>query len=179
MKAHFTSMASTCFVATVFFLASPVQAQSGPSQPDESSLETPISSTYSVSVSDADIGKDLASLNLMAPASLSESEWKKFGNAVENGLSSSNDGVRTSALRLIIAYGSQFKLTSSAVVDVMHLYREGHSEQIRRMAVVSLGNMNSNLADGFLELSAEYEQSEPIKATIEAVLADHAAVRAF
>ena len=98
-------------------------------------------------------------------------EWETFGRAVEAGLKSDNVGVQSTALRLIIEYKDQFQLSSSAVVSVMHLYREGQSEKVRRMAVVSLGSMNSNLGTGFLERSVQFEDSANVKATIQAVLA--------
>jgi len=178
MKAHLTSFASTCFAALVFFSVAPVQAQSGPSDLDAFASDVETLDTFLILVDEAILGSDLTALGLADPARLDNKEWKKFGNAVSDALVSKNNGVQTSALRLIIAYGEHFDLSSSAVVDVIRLYREGKSEQIRRMAVVSLANMNSNLAIGFLELSSQHEQSNVVKATIHAVLADHSATRA-
>jgi hypothetical protein len=172
MKANLTSMASSCFTALLLFVAAPAQAQmqatSGPSDPAYMDTEW----VNPISVDRSDVSPDLDVLGLPAPATLDASQWKAFGSAVEHALESPNEGVQTSALRLIIAYGKEFNMSNSAVVDVMHLYREGHSEQIRRMAVVSLSNMHSDLAEGFLELSSQYERSDAVRATIDAVLAN-------
>ena len=102
--------------------------------------------------------------------SLTESQWNDYARNLEAAISSDNSGIRTAALRLIIAYSEHLDLSSEATVDVMRLYREGETDQIRRMAVVSLSQMNSPAAMGFLRLSADFEQSEAVKSTILAVL---------
>jgi hypothetical protein len=102
---------------------------------------------------------------------LDSAEWKRFGLAIEDALASDYEGVQQSALRLIIAYSNDLNLSSSAVVDVMHLYREGNTEPTRRMAAVSLSKMKSKLALGFLERSSAFEQSAVVKTTIDAILA--------
>ena len=102
---------------------------------------------------------------------LDSAEWKRFGLAIEDALGSDIEAVQQSALRLIIAYGNDLNFSSSAVVDVMHLYREGSSDPVRRMAAVSLSKMKSKLALGFLELSSAFEQSPVVKTTIDALLA--------
>ncbi|NQV72131.1 hypothetical protein HQ496_03335 [bacterium] len=102
---------------------------------------------------------------------LDSAEWKRFGLAIEDALTSDHEGVQQSALRLIIAYSNDLNFSSSAVVDVMHLYREGSTEPTRRMAAVSLSKMKSKLALGFLERSSAFEQSAVVKTTIDAILA--------
>jgi len=120
-------------------------------------------------VGDADVVNSVAELRLNAPT-MSVDDWKLYGEQLENALASDHQGLQNSALRLVIAYSDNLDLGNTAVVEVMQLYREGDSDQIRRMAVVALGQMQSKLAVDYLERSYQFEKSESVKKTILAVV---------
>jgi len=121
------------------------------------------------SVGDADVVESVAELKRYTPE-MSDSDWQSYGRQLENALASDHQGLQNSALRLVIAYSDNLDLSSEAVVDVMYLYREGETDQIRRMAVVALGQMDSDLAIDYLARSYQFERSESVKKTIRAVV---------
>jgi len=110
---------------------------------------------------------------LALPAPLSDmttEQWHAFSHSLVDGIASENEGLRTAAMRLSVQYAGRVDVTS-ALIDVMSIYRNHPDDNVRRMAVVTLGSMNSSLAKGYLELSQQYEKSPAVKRTIRAVLA--------
>jgi hypothetical protein len=110
---------------------------------------------------------------LALPAPLSEmsvEQWDSFSHSLVDGIASDNEGIRTSAMRLSVQYAGRVDVTD-ALIDVMSIYRNHADDNVRRMAVVTLGSMNSSLAKGYLELSQQFEKSPTVKRTIRAVLA--------
>jgi len=106
---------------------------------------------------------------------LSATDWRAYGDALHSGLLESNDGLQSSALQHIIAYGDRLQLGNSTVVEVMKLYRDAENDQIRRMAVVALGELDSELAVDYLERSWNFEKNDSVKRTIAAVVNAHQA----
>jgi hypothetical protein len=172
MKTNTSLIASACLSGFLMVGSTTANAQSGANDSDLAFEDSQtISVVQQINTIEMDGQNWINQLGTQNRMVLSPLEWETFGQAVEDGLKSDNVGVQSTALRLIIEYKDQFHLSSSAVVSVMHLYREGQSEKVRRMAVVSLGSMNSNLGTGFLERSVQFENSANVKATIQAVLA--------
>lgn len=110
-----------------------------------------------------------------AAPSMSQLDWQAYGKRLHNALSESHTGLRHSALRLIIAYSDRLELGNETVVDLMRIYRDDDSEQARRMAVVALAELDSELAVDYLERSHKFEKSDNIKRTIAAVVSAHRA----
>lgn len=102
--------------------------------------------------------------------SMSATDWKAYGEQLHDALSLDHEGLQHSALRLIIAYSDNLDLGNDAVVDLMRLYREDDSEQVRRMAVVALGQLDSPLAVDWLERAQSFEKTDTVKRTIAAVV---------
>ena len=114
--------------------------------------------------------ESIRELRAQAPI-MSETDWKAYGQTLHNALEEDHEGLRHSALRLIVAYNEQLQLGNDTVVDLMRIYREDDSEQARRMAVVALGELDSELATRYLERAYTFEKSESVKRTIGAVVA--------
>ncbi|MCB0718228.1 MAG: hypothetical protein KDD65_07265 [Bacteroidetes bacterium] len=97
--------------------------------------------------------------------------WKQYSNALVDGIKSDNLGVRDAAMRLAIQYAGKVDI-SQASVDLMRIYRDADSDQVRRMAAVTLASIDSDFADGYLRLSAEFERNPAVKQTLQALVAN-------
>ena len=125
----------------------------------------------------AELPSDAAEIDALrrnAPV-MSRTDWKAYGDHLRTALTNEHEGLRHSALRLIIAYAGDLELGNDAVVDLMRIYRDDDSEQARRMAVVALAELDSPLAMDWLERSHDFEQSDAVKRTIAAVVSSHRA----
>ena len=118
-----------------------------------------------------------AALVASEAAAIDDATWKAFSTNLVHALKMDNDGVKVAAMQYIIRYGDKLDV-DAAVFDVMGIYRNHHDDNVRRMAVVALGRMQSNGAIGFLRLSMEYEKSETVRYTIQAVVSDYEAAKA-
>lgn len=101
---------------------------------------------------------------------LSRAEWATFSKQLVRALTSDHEGLQLSAMQLVIKYGERVDV-KRARYDVMRLYRDHENERVRRMAVVTLGEMNSPWAMQFLSRSRNFEKSDDVRQTITAVLA--------
>ena len=88
-----------------------------------------------------------------------------------------NDGVKMAAMQYIIRYNDNLDV-SVAAIDVARLYRNHKDDNVRRMAAVALSHMQSDWAMGYLRLSANYEKSETVRHTLQAIVAQHEAAKA-
>ena len=107
------------------------------------------------------------------PATMTKEDWKAYSNKIEEALASHHDGLKFSALRMIIMYGENLELSPLATFDVMRIYRDHENERARRMAVVTLGHMDDNWAIAFLERSLKFEKTDCIKHTMQATIVDY------
>ena len=119
----------------------------------------------------------LAVLNAAEAAAVDAATWKVFSKNLVQALRMDNDGVKTAAMQYIIRYNTQLDVNEAAI-DVARLYRNHQDDNVRRMAVVALSKMQSNWAIGYLRLSKNYEKSETVRQTIQAVIAEHGAAEA-
>ncbi len=117
-----------------------------------------------------------AALVASEAAAIDAATWKAFSTNLVHALTMDNDGVRVAAMQYIIRYGDKLDV-GAAVFDVMRIYRNHKDDNVRRMAVVALGRMQSGGAIGFLRLSEEYEKSETVRHTIQAVVSEHDAAK--
>lgn len=175
---HFAPGAKTfAAVLLLSFFSIPASAAITSIDPPQTQRDLALISTPEMILAaggDSELARSISLLRENAPV-LSATDWKAYGNNLQDALKTGHEGLQNSALRLIVAYGDQLQLGNDAVVDVMHLYREGASDQIRRMAVVALGEIDSNLALDYLERSRDFEKSETIQRTIQAVVSAHRA----
>lgn len=125
----------------------------------------------------AGLPSEAAEINALIEAApiMSRTDWKAYGQRLQDALTFEHEGLRHSALRHIIAYADQLELGNEAVVDLMRIYRDDASESVRRMAVVALGELESPLAMAWLERSRDFEKSDAVKRTIAAVVSTHRA----
>ena len=165
---------AACSIAAMFFLvATPALAQFASMDADfayfDGANSADQTTTILSSAGDASVAKSVAELRVNKP-SLTKAEWKVYGERIEDALGSDHKGLQNSALQLVIAYSDNLDISSTAVVDVMRLYRDGDTDQIRRMAVVALGQVQSDLAVDYLIRSYQFEKSSSVKKTILAVV---------
>ena len=113
--------------------------------------------------------REVEHVSLIPPA-LSAVQWTEYGDRLETALSSGHRGFQHAALRLIIAYGEYLHLSKDAVFDVMRIYRDGDTDRLRRMAVVTLSQLHSDWAMKFLERSVHFEKSDQVRHTIRSIL---------
>ena len=102
---------------------------------------------------------------------LNDAQWKRFGIQVARTLSSSNENLKESALRMIIQYGPDLSLGRAATIDVVRIYHSHPNDNLRRMAVVALGRMDDDWGYDFLHRSVPYEKSPAVRHTLYAVRA--------
>jgi hypothetical protein len=124
-------------------------------------------------ISDPDPSSDgpitVEMLSASAETAVHEAQWKRFSTNLVVALGSDHAGVQQTAMRYVIQYNDQVDV-ADAVFDVMKIYRNDADDNRRRMAVVTLGNMNSDWAILFLERSEPFEKSDIVAQTIRAVI---------
>ena len=97
-------------------------------------------------------------------------QWNAFSGTIEEALASDHDGLQIGAMRLAIQYADYVDLKGSAI-DLMRIYRNHSDEQVRRLAVVALGSLDSKMVISYLRLHEPFEQSPAVRRTIRAVIA--------
>ena len=101
---------------------------------------------------------------------LSNVEWDAYGERLTQALASGHRGLQTGALRILIPYNEHFNLGHESVLNVMRMYRNGDTENVRRMAVVALAAMHSDYANTYIERAARFEKSDQIRYTMESII---------
>ena len=112
----------------------------------------------------------LSVLTASEASAVDAATWKAFSENLVHALEMDNDGVKVAAMQYIIRYNTQLDVDEAAIA-VARLYRNHEDDNVRRMAVVALSQMQSDWAIGYLRLSVNYEKSETVRQTIEAVVA--------
>ncbi len=100
-------------------------------------------------------------------------QMASFGMSLDELLSSENDEHREAALRQIIRDGEATDYSREDVLKVVRIYRDHENDNMRRMAVVALGEMHDGWAIDFLARSAHFEKTPQVLHTVVSVLADH------
>jgi hypothetical protein len=111
--------------------------------------------------------------NPSARAGLTAQQWQTYAGQLTDALASGHGGLQQGALRMIIQYGDELPLARPAAFDAVRIYRNHPNDDMRRMAVVALGQMHDAWAIDFLKRSARFEEMPRVRATIHAVLATH------
>ena len=119
----------------------------------------------------------LSVLTASEASAIDAATWKVFSKNLVHALRMDKDGVKTAAMQYIIRYNTLLDVNEAAL-DVARLYRNHEDDNVRRMAVVALGKMQSGWAIGYLRLSMQYEKSETVRQTMQAVIVAHGAAQA-
>lgn len=93
-----------------------------------------------------------------------------YGQSVSALLSSDDDDLREAGLRHVIRDGAATKFSRVDVFNVVRIYRDHADDNMRRMAVVALGQMNDAWALEFLARSAHFEKTPHVLHTVLAVI---------
>ena len=105
-------------------------------------------------------------------ATWQQADWDAFSQNLVVGLASDNDGLRASALQMIVRYGDRLDVRA-ATFDVVRIYREHDDERMRRLAAVTCAHLKDEWAMSFLRMSEPFEGSDTVLRTVRALLAEH------
>jgi len=111
----------------------------------------------------------LASFSLGFAGESTEFDWNKFSDNLVKSLKSDNEGVRLSAMQLIIRYGDKVDVTD-ARYEVMDIFMKHENQKVRQLALATLYTINNGLDMGLLERQLAFEEDEVIKKHLAAVL---------
>ena len=92
-------------------------------------------------------------------------DWQAFSQNLVTALASDNEGVKLSALQLVVHYGDRLDVRA-AQFEVAKLFRSHQDQRVRRLAAVACSRMKSPWAMGFLRLSEPFERDAQVRATI-------------
>lgn len=101
-----------------------------------------------------------------------KADWKAFSVNLVHGIANGNEGVRASALQMIIQYGDNLDV-QDATFDVVRIYRSHPDERMRRLAAVACTHLKNEWAMSFLRMSEPFEKSDTVLHTVRALLAEH------
>ncbi|MEP0547851.1 MAG: hypothetical protein ABJF88_13030 [Rhodothermales bacterium] len=105
-------------------------------------------------------------------ATWKKADWDAFSQNLVVGLATENDGLRASALQMIIRYGDNLDVRD-ATFDVVEIYRSHPNERMRRLAAVTCLHLKNEWAMSFLRMSEPFEGSDTVLHTVRALLAEH------
>lgn len=116
--------------------------------------------------------KALAALTAAEAEARTAARWETFSSNLVAALQSDMDGVKVAAMQMVIRHGAQVNV-DAAVFDVVRIYRNHDNDNMRRMAVVTLGAMDHPWGLDFLQRSQRFEKSPTVQHTLNAVVAQH------
>lgn len=93
-----------------------------------------------------------------------------YGQSVSALLASDDDALREAGLRHVIRDGAATNFQRTDVLNVVRIYRDHADDNMRRMAVVALGQMNDAWAMEFLTRSTIFEKTPQVLHTLLAVI---------
>ena len=105
-----------------------------------------------------------------------EIDWKHVSKNLVKALASENDGLRQSAMVMIVRHGDKLRV-NDAVYDVMHIYRTHKDERVKQLALATLHKMESKWAMGFLRVDLRFQESEKLRRMVLAILQNYDAKR--
>ncbi len=107
------------------------------------------------------------------PESLTKAEWSDYSERLKGALMNEQTGLQQSALQNIIRYGSYFDNDKETVFEIVSIYRNHEDDQMRRMAVVALGELEDAWAMNFLKRAVRFETSPEVAHTTKYVLKNY------
>ncbi len=102
-----------------------------------------------------------------------DAKWVTFSKNLAANLASDNNGVKQSAMQLIIIYGDKLKLDDQAIFDLIEIYSGEKDVRYRQMALVTLYSLKDKWAMGFIKQLFEYEDNPVLKHTIAAMVLEY------
>lgn len=103
----------------------------------------------------------------------SEADWSAFSENLVAGLASDNEGLKLSALQLIVEHGERLDVRA-AEFDVIRLFQDHHDQRVRRLAAVACSHLKSGWAMGFLRMSEPFERDARVRATLRSIVRSQA-----
>lgn len=109
--------------------------------------------------------------NLFAdePQELKNCDWSKFSECLIKAIKSENEGVKLSAMQLMIRHSDKVEV-AEARYEVMDLFFNSEKQNVRRLALVTLNSINHPLDMGLLQRQLKFEDDPVIKKHLAAVL---------
>ena len=80
-----------------------------------------------------------------------DAKWVTFSKNLTANLASENNGVKQSAMRLIITYSDKLKLDDKAIFELMEIYGGEKDVKFRQMALVTLYSLKNKWAMDFIK----------------------------
>lgn len=88
-------------------------------------------------------------------------KWNVFSKNIVKAIKSPNEGLRLSAMGMIIRYGDSLNV-EDAVYDIMRLFRSHKDVRVRRLALVTLHKIQNKWVIYFLKRNQKFEKNEGI-----------------
>lgn len=97
-------------------------------------------------------------------------DWQAFSENLVNGLQSENEGIRQSAMQLVIEHGDKVDVNNAAF-DVLHVFRNNDDQKVRQLALTTLTKMGNERVNYFLKRQVKFEADPVIRKQLEAFAA--------
>lgn len=94
-------------------------------------------------------------------AQAGENKWDAFSKNLVRAVQSSNEGLQISAMRMIIRYSNNLNV-KDAVFDLVRIFRNHSDQRVRRLAMVTLYQIQDDWAMYFLRRNRQFEKDESI-----------------
>ena len=107
--------------------------------------------------------------SLVAATNSFATDYEAFGKNLVKALKSDNQGLQVSAMQQVIKYGTKVNV-SSAVIDVVRVYRTNKNAPFRQLALAAINAMKSEWALGIVQRDYNFEKNPKIKRMMAAVL---------
>ena len=99
----------------------------------------------------------------------SETDWSAFSENLVVGLAGDNEGLKLSALQLIVEHGDRLDVRA-AEFDVVRLFQNRHDQRVRRLAAVACSRLKSDWAMGFLRMAEPFERDARVRTTLRSIV---------
>ncbi len=96
-------------------------------------------------------------------------EWNTFSDNLVQALRSDNDGLKASAMQMIIKHRGQVWVHDAAY-DIYLIFRNHENDKMRQLALVTLYNMDNKWCISTICDELEYETSPSIRHQIMAIM---------
>ncbi len=100
--------------------------------------------------------------------------WKLVGKNLVRSLASENEGLRQSAMDFYIKHADKLDI-NAAVYNVMHVYRNHKDARVKKLALVTLYEMQNKWAMEFLKVDLRFQDSEELKRMVAAIVQEYEA----
>jgi len=101
-----------------------------------------------------------------------EAKWDNFSKNLVIALKSDNEGLRRSAMNLIVRYGESLNV-DEAVFDVVQIFRYSDNQKERRLALIALYKMQNDWSMYFLKRHMKFEDNPTLKHQIAVIVQEY------